>query len=70
MCGFIKIRVHDDHLTKDAVIDLLEQTRIHPESYAMAHKIARDVVFDGKEVDLYHIYQAVKSVILNPKKIE
>ena len=51
----------------------MDQTRIHPESYSLAHKVARDVEFDNKVVDptdQYASYIAVKSIIQNPGKLK
>ena len=36
----------------------------------MAHKVAVDVEFNGKDVDQFLSYTAVKSVILNPQKLK
>lgn len=46
--GFLKIKKHND---QKGPYDVLDQTRIHPESYLLAHKVARDVIYEGQEVD-------------------
>lgn len=47
--GFLKIKVPTEEKMKDQtqVVDILDQTRIHPESYLFAHKVARDVIYVG-----------------------
>ncbi|CDW91618.1 transcription elongation factor spt6 [Stylonychia lemnae] len=64
--GFIKIRCNEE----ERQCDVLDQTRIHPESYLQAHKIAKDLVFKGQEVDMIHSQRAIISVINNPKRLK
>ena len=35
----------------------------------LAHKVAKDIMYEGEEVDNFKSYQAVKDVIRNPKKL-
>jgi transcription elongation factor SPT6 len=44
LIGFLKIRVSFDDI-KNGKFNVLDQTRIHPESYALALKIASDIQF-------------------------
>jgi len=49
----LKIRVPREELDVKGNYDILDQTRISPESYMLAHKVARDIIYEGKEVDQY-----------------
>jgi hypothetical protein len=35
-----------------------------------AHKVAKDVIYEGRDVDQFHSYLAVKEVIMNPRKLK
>ena len=48
MAGFIIVR-HTDNMTGDDVYDRLDITRIHPENYHLAKKIAKDSFDDAKD---------------------
>ena len=70
--GFLKIKVGEGQGGSGegkVLYDILDQTRVHPESYMLAHKVANDIINDGQEVDQFNSYQAVKQVIQNPKKL-
>lgn len=73
--GFIKIRLPAlEHGGKGAgvvqQVDLLDQTRIHPENYHLALKIANDIEYDNVQTDKFQQYMAVKSVLMKPSKIK
>lgn len=70
--AFLKIRLPPEEIDKGGqAFDLLDQTRIHFESYSMALKVATDVIYQNAD-DLTEAqkYNAVKEIILNPKKLE
>lgn len=67
---FLKIRIPPGEETKNMVLDILDQTRIHQQSYVLALKVASDVINDSQQVEKYQQYQAVKEVIKNPKKLK
>ncbi|CAI9117820.1 OLC1v1019305C1 [Oldenlandia corymbosa var. corymbosa] len=41
--GFLRVRCSGNATTNDNFIDLLDDTRIHPESYGLAEELAKDV---------------------------
>uniref|UniRef100_A0ACD5XYJ0 Uncharacterized protein n=1 Tax=Avena sativa TaxID=4498 RepID=A0ACD5XYJ0_AVESA len=45
--GFLRVRRSGASAASSEIIDLLEDTRIHPESYALANKLAKDVYAEG-----------------------
>lgn len=66
----MKIKCSAEELGGDQHYDLLDQTRIHLESYLLALKVACDVLYNQQEVeDKYQQYRAVKEVIMNPRKL-
>lgn len=67
--AFLKIKIPPEEVEQKQPYDILDQTRIHPESYMLAHKVAKDIIYEGKDVDQFHSYQAVKEVIKNPQKL-
>lgn len=54
--AFLKIRIPPEEAEQKQQFDILDQTRIHPESYMVAHKVGRDVKYEGKDVDQYLCY--------------
>ena len=47
-CSFLKIRMPSDEVNaKQQTFDVLDQTRIHPQQYNLAHKIACDIDDDA-----------------------
>jgi len=52
--------------------DLLDQTRIHHESYRTTYQFAKDAIMtedNGQEVDRQAQTNMLKEVIANPKKL-
>jgi transcription elongation factor SPT6 len=45
--GFLRVRRSGAAAASTEIIDLLDDTRIHPESYALANKLAKDVYGEG-----------------------
>ena len=68
--AFLKVKIPVEELEHKQTFDILDQTRIHPESYMLAHKVAKDIMFEGQEVDNFQSYQAVRDVIKNPGKLK
>lgn len=70
LIAFLKIKVSQDELKAGQFCDILDQTRIHPESYTLALKIASDIEFQKGVIDKYEKIMAVKAVIKKPSKIK
>lgn len=52
-------------------IDVMDQTRIHPESYAVTYKFAKDALMEGdQEQDMIHKQLAIKKVMANPSHLK
>jgi transcription elongation factor SPT6 len=50
--GFLRVRRSGAAVASAQIIDMLEDTRIHPESYALAKKLAKDIdTFSDDETD-------------------
>lgn len=68
--GFLKIKIPIDEINQKKIsVDILDQTRLHVEHYAITMKIASDIEFQESGVPLeegqrfMQQYMAVKSVI-------
>jgi transcription elongation factor SPT6 len=70
--SFMKIRVPPEDMTASITTDILDQTRIHIESYPLAFKVAWDAYcdkgqYENKNVSEYDKLNAVRQVIANPE---
>lgn len=45
--AFLKIRIPLEVAEEKQAYDILDQTRIHPESNMLAHKVAKDIIYEG-----------------------
>ena len=68
--AFMKIRVPPEDMTPSIQIDVLDQTRIHMESYSLALKVAQDAYcdkdkYDSKNLSEFDKMNAVRQVITN-----
>ncbi|KAM0918249.1 hypothetical protein ACQ4PT_008855 [Festuca glaucescens] len=53
--GFLRVRRSGAAAASTEIIDLLDDTRIHPESYALANKLAKDVYGEGASRERYEM---------------
>ena len=72
--AFLKIRIPREDLHSGVAVsaDLLDQTRIHHESYRTTYQFAKDAIMtedNGQEVDRQAQTNMLKEVIANPKKL-
>jgi transcription elongation factor SPT6 len=72
--GFLRVRRSGAAAGSAQIIDLLEDTRIHPESYALAKNLAKDVQSEDadevNEMDDDEQEMAIEHVREKPKKLE
>ncbi|CAM0954847.1 unnamed protein product [Alopecurus aequalis] len=72
--GFLRVRRSGAAAGSAQIIDLLEDTRIHPESYALAKNLAKDVqsedVNEANEMDDDEQEMAIEHVRERPGKLE
>jgi transcription elongation factor SPT6 len=62
--AFLKIKVPPEEHEKNQIVDLLDQTRIHLESYTMAIKVACDVLSQSMDsLTDFQKFNAVREVI-------
>lgn len=72
-CAFFKFRLPYGERSKvmQEAIDVMDQTRIHPESYAVTYKFAKDALMEGdSEQDMIHKQLAIKKVMANPSHLK
>jgi len=62
MAGFIKVLCRDENLDDR---DLLDTTRIHPNDYRLAQKIAKDALDDVENTEDY-----IKTIMEKPQKLD
>ncbi|XP_006654589.1 transcription elongation factor SPT6 homolog isoform X2 [Oryza brachyantha] len=73
--GFLRVRRSGGAAASAQIIDLLEDTRIHPESYALAKTLAKDVYaeeapHEANEMDDDEQEMAIEHVRENPRMLE
>ena len=62
--GFMKIS--ENSIIDKEEFDILDTTRIHPENYVLAKKIAKDALDDEKD----EINECVLKIMKSPEKLE
>ncbi|XP_020528358.1 transcription elongation factor SPT6-like [Amborella trichopoda] len=73
--GFLRVRGSGQAASGSYVMDVLDDTRIHPESYALAEKMAKDVYLaenddDANEMDEDTQVMAIEHVRNRPEKLQ
>ncbi|CAM0913303.1 unnamed protein product [Alopecurus aequalis] len=73
--GFLRVRRSGGAAASSEIIDLLDDTRIHPGSYALANKLAKDIYSEGApretdEMDEDEQEMAIERVRENPNLLK
>lgn len=73
MAAFFKIRIPPEEISaKDSKVGtyLLDKTRIHPENYSLAYKIASDLCHNNQNGEDFSKQNALRDIIAHPGKLK